>query len=204
VPGGLAESTGILSVNDEVVEVNGIDVATKTLDQVTDMMIANSSNLIITVKPANQRGLTASPSSNNSDAQSKSYTSPSSLRHTHQRMSQMSASVASTSSYPSNPSYNEDEEDDDMDEIRDLTTGHSLGKVGNMSGSSGTGSDRPPSSSTDPMAFRLERPASQRDSLLRKAKATPGSTHGQHVTKIILDGKSGGGIIRETEQVFTL
>ena len=54
VPGGLAESTGLLAVNDEVLEVNGIDVAGKTLDQVTDMMIANSHNLIITVKPANQ------------------------------------------------------------------------------------------------------------------------------------------------------
>ncbi|XP_064409581.1 partitioning defective 6 homolog gamma-like [Latimeria chalumnae] len=55
VPGGLAESTGLLAVNDEVLEVNGIEVAGKTLDQVTDMMIANSHNLIITVKPANQR-----------------------------------------------------------------------------------------------------------------------------------------------------
>jgi partitioning defective protein 6 len=55
MPGGLAESTGLLSVNDEVIEVNGIEVAGKTLDQVTDMMVANSSNLIITVKPTNQR-----------------------------------------------------------------------------------------------------------------------------------------------------
>lgn len=55
VPGGLAESTGLLSVNDEIIEVNSIYVSGKTLDQVTDMMIANSSNLIITVKPANQR-----------------------------------------------------------------------------------------------------------------------------------------------------
>ncbi|XP_077466413.1 partitioning defective 6 homolog beta [Stigmatopora argus] len=55
VPGGLAESTGLLAVNDEVLEVNGIEVAGKSLDQVTDMMIANSYNLIITVKPANQR-----------------------------------------------------------------------------------------------------------------------------------------------------
>ena len=54
VPGGLAESTGLLAVNDEVLEVNGIEVSAKTLDQVTDMMIANSHNLIITVKPANQ------------------------------------------------------------------------------------------------------------------------------------------------------
>ncbi|XP_063055500.1 par-6 family cell polarity regulator gamma a [Engraulis encrasicolus] len=55
VAGGLAESTGLLAINDQVLEVNGIEVAGKTLDQVTDMMIANSHNLIITVKPVNQR-----------------------------------------------------------------------------------------------------------------------------------------------------
>ncbi|XP_015729240.1 partitioning defective 6 homolog alpha-like isoform X1 [Coturnix japonica] len=55
VKGGLAESTGLLAVSDEILEVNGIDVAGKSLDQVTDMMVANSHNLIITVKPANQR-----------------------------------------------------------------------------------------------------------------------------------------------------
>lgn len=63
VPGGLAESTGLLAVNDEVLEVNGIEVSTKTLDQVTDMMIANSHNLIITVKPANQPTPTPQPMS---------------------------------------------------------------------------------------------------------------------------------------------
>ena len=51
--GGLAESTGLLAVNDEVLEVNGIEVAGKSLDQVTDMMVANSSNLIITVSLGN-------------------------------------------------------------------------------------------------------------------------------------------------------
>lgn len=35
--------------------MNGIETQGKTLDQVTDMMVANSVNLIITVKPANQR-----------------------------------------------------------------------------------------------------------------------------------------------------
>ncbi|XP_067091678.1 partitioning defective 6 homolog alpha [Osmerus mordax] len=55
VRGGLAESTGLLGVNDEILEVNGIDVSGKSLDQVTDMMVANSHNLIVTVKPANQR-----------------------------------------------------------------------------------------------------------------------------------------------------
>ena len=57
VPGGLAESTGLLGINDEILEVNGIEVLGKTLDQVTDMMIANSSNLIITIRPANQENL---------------------------------------------------------------------------------------------------------------------------------------------------
>ena len=55
VQGGLAEMTGLLAVNDEVLEVNGIEVAGKSLDQVTDMMVANSSNLIVTVKPASMR-----------------------------------------------------------------------------------------------------------------------------------------------------
>ncbi|XP_074599081.1 partitioning defective protein 6 isoform X2 [Brevipalpus obovatus] len=63
VPGGIAESSGILSINDEILEVNGIDVTGKTLDQVTDMMIANSSNLIITIRPANQDNLTMPSSS---------------------------------------------------------------------------------------------------------------------------------------------
>uniref|UniRef100_A0A0N5BG09 PDZ domain-containing protein n=1 Tax=Strongyloides papillosus TaxID=174720 RepID=A0A0N5BG09_STREA len=56
--GGLAESTGLLAVNDEVLEVNGISVDGKNLDQVTDMMVANAENLILTVKPAHQTSVT--------------------------------------------------------------------------------------------------------------------------------------------------
>lgn len=53
VPGGLAESTNLLAENDEILEVNGIEVGkNKRLDQVRDMMVANSSNLIITTRPA--------------------------------------------------------------------------------------------------------------------------------------------------------
>ena len=52
VIGGLAEGTGLLSVEDEILEVNGIEVAGKTLDQVTDIMVANSKNLILTIQPA--------------------------------------------------------------------------------------------------------------------------------------------------------
>lgn len=54
VRGGLAECTGLLSVNDEVLEVNGIGVAGKGLDQVTETMVANSQNLIVTVKLVSQ------------------------------------------------------------------------------------------------------------------------------------------------------
>lgn len=52
--GGLAKSTGLLAVGDEVIEVNGIEIYGKTLDQVADMMVANAHNLIITTKPTNQ------------------------------------------------------------------------------------------------------------------------------------------------------
>lgn len=41
VPGGLAESTGLLAVNDEVLEVNGIEVVNKTLDQVSSSQTAS-------------------------------------------------------------------------------------------------------------------------------------------------------------------
>jgi partitioning defective protein 6 len=34
VPGGVAACTGLLAVNDEILEVNGIEVVGKTLDQV--------------------------------------------------------------------------------------------------------------------------------------------------------------------------
>jgi len=82
VPGGLAESTGLLAVNDEVLEVNGIEVSGKTLDQVTDMMVANASNLIITIRPADQRMTLArgddsrgSRTSHGSEARSSVYAS---------------------------------------------------------------------------------------------------------------------------------
>lgn len=42
VPGGLAEGTGLLAVGDEVLEVNGIEVAGKTLDQVCFKIITQS------------------------------------------------------------------------------------------------------------------------------------------------------------------
>lgn len=109
--GGLAESTGLLAVNDEVLEVNGIEVAGKSLDQVTDMMVANSSNLIVTVKPANQRTLMNAP-----------------RRGSFSRNSNMShGSMLSRSSTQSNNSQGaHGDEHDDEDEIRDLTTNQEL------------------------------------------------------------------------------
>jgi len=105
VPGGLAESTGLLAVNDEVLEVNGIEVAGKSLDQVTDMMVANSSNLIVTVKPANQRS-TMGP-----------------RRGSFSRTSNMShQSLLSSSTH----SRTESEDLEDEDEIRDLTDNNAL------------------------------------------------------------------------------
>merc|ERR1719266_257807 len=71
--GGLAESTGLLAINDEVLEVNGIEVVGKSLDQVTDMMVANSSNLIVTVKPANQSSLHPRRGSSTSNANSDTF-----------------------------------------------------------------------------------------------------------------------------------
>ena len=102
VPGGLAESTGLLAVNDEVLEVNGIEVMGKSLDQVTDMMVANSSNLIVTVKPANQRTLISNRGS---------FSRTSNLSHG-------SALSRGSSNAPESLGDHFDEED----EIRDLTT----------------------------------------------------------------------------------
>ncbi|KAM8720877.1 hypothetical protein ACLKA7_006855 [Drosophila subpalustris] len=99
VPGGLAESTGLLAVNDEVIEVNGIEVAGKTLDQVTDMMVANSSNLIITVKPANQRTLTS----------------------THRGSFSRNSQLSSGSHHTNHTNTSDELEHDDQDDIVDLT-----------------------------------------------------------------------------------
>ena len=110
VPGGLAESTGLLAVNDEVLEVNGIEVAGKTLDQVTDMMVANSSNLIITVKPVNQR-LTLAPQRGGLGRHSQM-----------SQISQASSQLSQNSSHHSSKSFDSDilpEHDDEDDEVHD-------------------------------------------------------------------------------------
>jgi len=110
--GGLAESTGLLAVNDEVLEVNGIEVAGKSLDQVTDMMVANSSNLIVTVKPKNQRQVL----SNVAGPRRGSFSRNSNISQ---------GSMLSRSSTQSNTNDSstggQDFDHDEEDEIRDLT-----------------------------------------------------------------------------------
>ena len=110
VPGGLAESTGLLAVNDEVLEVNGIEVVGKSLDQVTDMMVANSSNLVVTVKPANQRTLISNRGS---------FSRTSNLSHGSALSRGSSEGRATLEGYSRNLDSGGDH--DDEDEIRDLT-----------------------------------------------------------------------------------
>merc|ERR1719273_979843 len=109
VPGGLAESTGLLAVNDEVLEVNGIEVAGKTLDQVTDMMVANSSNLIVTVKPANQSSL---------HPRRGSFSRNSNMSHGSMLSRGSSTSNANSDTFAN---HHIDHDEHDEDEIRDLT-----------------------------------------------------------------------------------
>ncbi|XP_038130768.1 partitioning defective 6 homolog alpha isoform X2 [Cyprinodon tularosa] len=117
VRSGIAESTGLLAVNDEILEVNGIDVAGKSLDQVTAMMVANSHNLIVTVKPVNQRNNIAPRGSKNSMGHSGSVGSGGSIGSalSHDSPSPASQSNPITaSSIAEGDSY---EEDDDADVI---------------------------------------------------------------------------------------
>lgn len=126
VPGGLAESTGLLAVNDEVLEVNGIEVTGKSLDQVTDMMVANSSNLIITVKPVNQTNTLASHSARH---------------HPHRR------SGVSVGSNQSAVSIDSDEvkdlmlKDDEDDDVKDHSISNDVEKAGGSSKASDDQSD---------------------------------------------------------------
>lgn len=107
VDGGLAASTGLLAVNDEVLEVNGIEVTGKSLDQVTDMMIANSSNLIITVKPVNQTNTLATNSARH---------------HPHRQSGVSVGSNQSAVSIDSDEVKDLMHRDDDDDEVKDHTT----------------------------------------------------------------------------------
>ena len=107
--GGLAESTGLLAVNDEVLEVNGIEVVGKSLDQVTDMMVANSSNLIVTVKPANQSSL---------HPRRGSFSRNSNMSHGSMLSRGSSTSNANSDTFANHQIEHDEQEED---EIRDLT-----------------------------------------------------------------------------------
>lgn len=131
VPGGLAESTGLLAVNDEVLEVNGIEVSGKTLDQVTDMMVANSSNLIVTVKPVNQRNNLRDSKSQNTSA----------------RQSQKSInSQQSGASFYSGNSANSDEVTDLLEDDEDEVEEHLENKDEELEGATASANDSPPPS----------------------------------------------------------
>ncbi|XP_033473410.1 partitioning defective 6 homolog alpha [Epinephelus lanceolatus] len=120
VRGGLAESTGLLGVNDEILEVNGIDVAGKSLDQVTDMMVANSHNLIVTVKPANQRNNVVHRGSKTSMGNSGSVGSAGStgsvLSHDSPSPASQSNPVTASNSIAEGDSDEDDDDDDDDDD----------------------------------------------------------------------------------------
>ncbi|XP_056622373.1 partitioning defective 6 homolog alpha [Triplophysa dalaica] len=111
VKGGLADSTGLLGVNDEILEVNCIDVAGKSLDQVTDMMVANSHNLIVTVKPVNQRNNIMHRASKTSAGNSSVGSVGSALSH------DSAPSPASQNASQYSNSVAEGESDDDTDLI---------------------------------------------------------------------------------------
>ncbi|XP_037110603.1 partitioning defective 6 homolog alpha isoform X1 [Syngnathus acus] len=118
VRGGLAESTGLLGVNDEILEVNGIDVTGKSLDQVTDMMVANSHNLIVTVKPANQRNNVmhrGSKTTGNSGSFGSNGSTGSALSHDSTSPATHSTPITASNSIVEGDS--DEEEDDDGDLI---------------------------------------------------------------------------------------
>ena len=152
VPGGLAESTGLLAVNDEVLEVNGIEVMGKTLDQVTDMMVANSSNLIITVKPVNQRNNLSLKGDTSVRSSQKSTTS-----------------LVSGQSFASNDSdevrdFTQDEEED---EVRDLITNNNTtnsSKESNNSAEMSTTSTSSVPSNADQTVIEKDRQGSVKQS----------------------------------------
>lgn len=128
VRGGLAESTGLLGVNDEILEVNGIDVAGKSLDQVTDMMVANSHNLIVTVKPANQRNNVvhrgSKTSMGNSGSVGSAGSTGSALSHDSPSPASQSNPITASNSIVEGDSEEEDDEDRDLILENDLLSYH--------------------------------------------------------------------------------
>ncbi|XP_057693332.1 partitioning defective 6 homolog alpha isoform X2 [Corythoichthys intestinalis] len=144
VRGGLAESTGLLGVNDEILEVNGIDVTGKSLDQVTDMMVANSHNLIVTVKPANQRNNVThrgSKSAGNSGSFGSNGSTSSALSHDSTSPASHSTPITASNSIVEGDSDEEDDDDGDLILESDCLTFYSSGNNTNLT--SETSQDSP-------------------------------------------------------------
>jgi len=109
VPGGLAEMTGLLAVDDEILEVNGIEVVGKSLDQVTDMMVANSNNLVVTVRPASLHNLSS--------------INRSSMKHASNDRRLYTTGSSRTANSHTNHGSDDEDDDDEVDEgdiVRDL------------------------------------------------------------------------------------
>ena len=102
--------------------MNGIEVVGKTLDQVTDMMVANSSNLIITVKPVNQHNNISPRRGGSGRSSQKSIAS--------QRSGLSGGSVEVQELVP--------EEQDDEDEVEEHASISGRGSASGGSGSSGS------------------------------------------------------------------
>ncbi|KAG7231039.1 hypothetical protein INR49_025069 [Caranx melampygus] len=66
VRGGLAESTGLLGINDEILEVNGIDVAGKSLDQRNNVVHRGSKTSVANSGSVGSAGSTGSTLSHDS------------------------------------------------------------------------------------------------------------------------------------------
>lgn len=190
VRGGLAESTGLLGVNDEILEVNGIDVAGKSLDQVTDMMVANSHNLIVTVKPANQRNNVTHRRSKTSVGNSGSLGSVgstgSAVSHDSQSPASLSNPITASNSIAEGDSDDGGDDDDEGDLIleNDCLTPYDSHRVTNST----TMPDRD-SLSNGPHSYTVGRPlpqsvslpsnvgASLRDSAMMISSHNGNSTH---------------------------
>uniref|UniRef100_A0AAY4ERH8 Par-6 family cell polarity regulator alpha n=1 Tax=Denticeps clupeoides TaxID=299321 RepID=A0AAY4ERH8_9TELE len=179
VRGGLAESTGLLGVNDEILEVNGIDVAGKSLDQVTDMMVANSHNLIVTVKPANQRNNVVHRGSKTSAGNSSADSGGSTFSHD----SAPSPASQSVSQCSNSNSVAEGDSDDDGDLIIEndslpTYTPHRCLPNGNSGHSDGLSSSAMPGQRPLPQSVSLPSSSSLSDSKASLSSLTTPTQNG--------------------------
>lgn len=125
--------------------------------QVTDMMVANSSNLIITVKPANQRTLTS----------------------THRGSFSRNSQLSSGSHHTNHTNTSDELEHDDQDDIVDLTgvtLDESPTATGNGAGGTGTGTGVTVTTSTSSSGGHSHQSSSASPSTHHKQAASNAST----------------------------